>query len=78
MAASELTDGDAAWLTRCLALSCHSATVLNQSPVFYTVANNSTAAIRRAIQTQTMSDFWQADAACTRLLRFIYPSDDDS
>ena len=46
--------------------------------MFYTVANNSTAAIRRAIQTQTMSDFWQADAAYTRLLWYSYPSDADS
>lgn len=78
MAASELTDGDAQWLTRCLAMSCSFTTVLNQSPMFYTVANNSTAAIRRAIQTQTMPDFWQADAAYTRLLWYSYPSDADS
>lgn len=78
MAASELTDGDARWLTQCLTVSCSCTTVLNQSPMFYTVANNSTAAIRRAIQTQTMSDFWQADAAYTRLLWYSYPSDADS
>lgn len=78
MAASELTDGDAAWLTQCLTVSCSCTTVLNQSPMFYTVANNSTAAIRRAIQTQTMSDFWQASVAYTRLLSYVYPSDADS
>lgn len=78
MAASELTDGNALWLTRCLAMSCSFTTVLHQSPMFYTVADNSTAAIRRAIQTQTMSDFWQADAAYTRLLSYVYPSDADA
>lgn len=52
------------------------ASIIGIAPV--SVANNSTAAIRRAIQTQTMSDFWQADAAYTRLLWYSYPSDADA